>query len=72
MKEKLRIWNILCNLVVLKTLSLDIPMHNLYANFVRILEICKHFSKDLVNDKGNIPRRGVVPRFSDLEVVALS
>ena len=72
MKEKLRIWNILCNLVVLKTLSLDIPMHNLYANFVRILEICKHFSKDLVNDKGNIPRRGVVPRFSDLEVVSLS
>jgi len=47
-------------------------MHNLYANFVRILEICKRFSKDLVNDKDNIPRRGVVPRFSDLEVVALS
>ena len=34
--------------------------------------ICKDFSKNLVNEKGNIPRRGVVPSFSDLEVVALS
>lgn len=47
-------------------------MHNLYANFVKILEICKDFSKNLVNELGNIPRPGVVPRFSDLEVVALS
>jgi len=47
-------------------------MHNLYANFVKILEICKDFSKDLVNDQGNLPRRGVVPRFSDLEVISLS
>jgi len=47
-------------------------MHNLYANFVKIFEICKHLSKDLVNEHGNIPRRGVVPRFSDIEVVALS
>lgn len=47
-------------------------MHNLYANFVRILDICKNFSKNLVNENGNIPRRGPVPRFSDLEVIALS
>lgn len=47
-------------------------MHNLYASFVKILEICKDFSKDLVNDQGNLPRRGVVPRFSDLEVISLS
>lgn len=47
-------------------------MHNLYANFVKILEICKHFSKDLVKERGNMPRRGVVPKFSDLEVVTLS
>ena len=47
-------------------------MHNLYANFVKILEICKDFSKDLVNGLGNLPRRGVVPRFSDLEVIAFS
>lgn len=44
----------------------------LVCNFVKILEICKDFSKDLVNEHGNLPRRGVVPRFSDLEVIALS
>ena len=47
-------------------------MHNLYSNFVKFFDICKVFSKDLVNERGNIPRRGVVPRFSDLEVIALS
>ena len=31
-------------------------MHNLYANFAKILEICKDFSKNLVNELGNIPR----------------
>ena len=34
--------------------------------------MCKFFSKDLVNAQDNIPRRGVVPRFSDLEIVSLS
>ena len=47
-------------------------MHNLYARFVKILEICKKIGKDLVNKEGNIPRRGVVPKFSDLEVLSLS
>ena len=47
-------------------------MCNLYAKFVKILEICKKFSENLVNEKGNIRRPGPVPRFSDLEVVALS
>ena len=47
-------------------------MHNLYTKFVRILEICKQFSHNLVNVQGNIARRGPVPKFSDLEVVALS
>lgn len=47
-------------------------MHNLHTKFVRILEICKQFSHNLVNADGNIVRRGPVPRFSDLEVVALS
>ncbi len=47
-------------------------MRNLYANFVKILDVCKKFSKNLVNERGNLPRRGPVPRFSDLEVVALS
>ena len=47
-------------------------MYNLYTKFVKILEICKHFSENLVNESGNVPRRGPVPKFSDLEVVALS
>ena len=47
-------------------------MRNWTANFVKILDICKLFSKNPVNDHGNLPRRGVVPRFSDLEVIALS
>ena len=47
-------------------------MYNLYTKFVKILEICKQFSENLVNESGNVPRRGSVPKFSDLEVVALS
>ena len=37
-------------------------MHNLYANFVRILEVYKQYSEDLVNDKGKMPRCSVIPR----------
>lgn len=47
-------------------------MRNLAANFGKILDVCKIFSKNLVNERGNLPRRGPVPRFSDLEVIALS
>jgi hypothetical protein len=47
-------------------------MRNLAANFGKILDICKKFSKNLVDERRNMPRRGVVPRFSDLEVIALS
>ena len=47
-------------------------MYNLYTKFVKILEIFKQFSENLVNESGNVPRRGPVPKFSDLEVVALS
>ena len=47
-------------------------MYNLVLNFVKILDICKKFSNNLVDNRGNIPRRGVIPRFSDLEVIALS
>lgn len=64
---------IFSNFVVVKQHSyLSLFMHNLYANFVKFLEICKDFSKNLVNERGNLPRRGVIPRFSDLEVIALS
>jgi len=47
-------------------------MHNLSTNFGKFLDICNTFGKKFTNDKGNIPRRGVVPKFSDLEVIALS
>ena len=63
---------IFSNLVVLKILSSNHRMYNLYTKFVKILEICKQFSEYLVNESGNVPRRGLVPKFSDLEVVALS
>lgn len=60
------------NLVVFKTLSSNHRMYNLYINFVKIIEICKQFSENLVNESGNVSRRGPVPKFSYLEVVALS
>ncbi|WP_287074646.1 transposase [Prevotella sp. LMAG:51] len=72
MSKKLYISLIFSNLVVLKTLSSNHRMYNLYTKFVKILEICKQFSEYLVNESGNVPRRGLVPKFSDLEVVALS
>ena len=36
-------------------------MHNLTANFRKMLDICNIFGKKITDDKGNIPRRGVVP-----------
>ena len=47
-------------------------MHNLYAIFAKLLNICKQVAGNLVNESGNVPRRGVVPKFSDLEIVALN
>jgi hypothetical protein len=47
-------------------------MHNLKTNFDKIFETVKQFSENLVNERGNISRRGVIPKFSDLEVIALS
>ena len=61
------------NLVVSKLLSYKvIVMHNFVTNFGKILEICKQFTGNQVNEKGNVTRCGVIPTFSDLEVVALS
>ncbi len=50
--------------------SLNQRMYNLYAKFVKTLGICKQFSGNLVNEFGNIPRRGPIPKFSSVEVVA--
>lgn len=73
MHKKLYISLIFCNLVVLKSLSTHIiVMHNFVTKFRKILEICKQFAGNLVNEKGNVPRCGVVPIFSDIEVIALS
>ena len=72
MSKRLYISLFFSNLVVFKTLSPNHRMYNLYTKFVKILEICKQFSENLVNESGNVPRRGPVPKFSDLEVVALS
>ena len=72
MSNKLYISSLFSNLLVAKTLSSTHRMYNLYTKFVEILEICKQFSENLVNESGNVPRRGPVPKFSDLEVVALS
>ena len=55
-----------------RKLSYHQRMYNLYTKFIKILEVCKQFSQYLVNEAGNIPRRGPVPKFSDLEVIALS
>ena len=56
----------------IKSLQKTVIMHNFYAKYAKILDICKRFSNNLVNELGNVPRRGVVPKFSDLEVIALS
>ena len=46
-------------------------MHNFIAKFVRILGICKEFAWNRINEHGHVPRCGVVPNSSDLEVIAL-
>ena len=52
------------NLVVFKTLSPYHRMYNLYTKFVKILEICKQFSENLVRESGNVTRRGPVSEFT--------
>lgn len=57
---------------VTKLLIYNYLMHNLYAIFVKFLEICKEMAGNLVTEQGNILRAGVVPGFSDLEIIALN
>ena len=71
MFKKLCILLIFSKLKVTKLLIDQYRMHNLYAIFAKLLNICKQIAGNLVNESGNVPRRGVVPKFSDLEVVAL-
>ena len=72
MYKKLCILLIFSKLKVTKLLMDKYRMHNLYAIFAKLLNICKQVAGNLVNESGNVPRRGVVPRFSDLEIVALN
>lgn len=61
------------NLVFAKLLSCKVAvMYNFVAKFGKILEICKQFAENQVNEKENVTRCGVVSAFSDLEVIALS
>ena len=71
--KKLHISLIFSKLVGTKPLIAIIAlMHNFIVKFGKILDIFKKFAGNRVNDLGNAPRRGVVPKFSDLEVLALS
>ena len=47
-------------------------MYNFCAKFRQVLDICKYHSENLANSLGHITRVGVVPRFSDIEVTAMS
>lgn len=59
-------------LKVIKRLIDKYRMHNQCAIFAKFLNICKQVVGNLINESGNVSRRGVVPRFSDLEKVALN
>lgn len=70
--KKLHILLMFSNLMVTKPLNtIYLLMRNFITNFVRILGTCKDFAGNRVNELGNVPRCGVVPKFSDLEVIAL-
>lgn len=47
-------------------------MHNIRTNFTKILEVIKDIIGDEINEKGNYLRRCTKPKFSDIEVIALS
>lgn len=51
--------------------AISLLMRNFMAKVIRIIGICKDFTANRVNELGNVPRCGVVPKFSDLEVIAL-
>ena len=47
-------------------------MHNLEENFMIILNIVKRCLHNILDSKGNLPKPGPSPRFSDAKVIALS
>ena len=72
MFKKLCIFLIFSKLKVTKLLIDKYRMHKLCKEDAKLLNICKQIAGNLVNESGKVPRRGVVPKFSDLEVVALN
>ena len=61
MSKKLHMSLVFSNLLMFKTLKSNYLMYNLYTKIVKILEVCKQFLENLVNELGNVPRRGSVP-----------
>ncbi len=47
-------------------------MHNIKTNFDKIIEVIKVIIGNEINEDGNYVRRGTKPKFSDIEVIALS
>lgn len=56
--------NIFCVIAIkINQLQKTTTIHNFHAKYAKILDMCKRFPKNLVNEHGNVPRRGVVPEF---------
>lgn len=47
-------------------------MHNIKVNFDKIIDVVKDILRDDLTPQNNFKRRGAIPRFSDVEVIALS
>lgn len=47
-------------------------MHNIKANFDKIIGVIKDIIGDEITEKGNYLRRGTVPKFSDISIISLS
>ena len=47
-------------------------MHNIHINFIKIIDVLKDIIGDEISEKGNYLRRGSIPKFSYVEVIALS
>lgn len=47
-------------------------MHDIYSNFIKILETVKSLDLSLFDASGNVTRHGMKPQFSDIEVISLA
>ncbi len=47
-------------------------MHNIKTNFDKIIKVIKEIIGDEISEQGNYLRPGTKPKFSDIEVIALS